>query len=268
MATWHTGELAVNGVRLHYERANTGEPALLFVHGLTDSGHYWRPVLDRLGTGHELVLYDARGHGRSDKPTAGYTYDALAEDLAGVIGGLGLERPIVIGHSMGAATAALAAARFPSLMRAIVLEDPPAGRDVGPAQLQTVFESWRADLLATKALGDADKLDKARASRPGWADADYELWVEDKTLVAAQALEIIRTPGTAWFDLIEQVECPILLITGDPALGALVTPEFAEELAGRWRDGRVAHIPGVGHSIRRGRPDAYAQAVREFVAGV
>ena len=82
----------------------------------------------------------------------------------------------------------------------------------------------------------------------------------------AQALDIIHTPGTPWFDLIEQVDCPILLITGEPELGALVTPDFAKELAGRWRQGQIVHIDGVGHSIRRGQPARYAQAVCEFLA--
>ncbi len=266
MSTWQAGELLINGVHIYYERSGSGQPALLFVHGLTDSGHYWRPILGQLPPGYELVLYDARGHGRSEQPPGGYTYDQLAEDLAGVITALNLAQPIVIGHSMGAATAALMAARHPGLARALILEDPPAGHGITTEQLQAVFDDWRTDLLATKALGPAEKLAKARATRPDWAEADYAEWVEDKTLVAPQALDIIHTPGTPWFDLIEQVDCPILLITGEPELGALVTPDFAKELAGRWRQGQIVHIDGVGHSIRRGQPARYAQAVCEFLA--
>ena len=268
MEPWRTGDLTINGVRLHSERSGSGEPALLFVHGLTDSGHYWRPVLDRMPGGHEIVLYDARGHGRSEQPASGYTYDQLADDLAAVIGALGLERPIVIGHSMGAATAALMAARYPGLARAVVLEDPPAGRDPSPDVLQKIYDDWRADLMDTKSLSRDEMLAKVHANRAGWADADYAEWLDDKTLVAPQALEIIRTPGTPWFDLIENVECPILLVTGDPALGALVTPDFAEGLAARWQNGRVVNIPSVGHSIRRGEPARYAAAVNEFIAAV
>lgn len=268
MPSWRTGDLTINSVRLHYERSGSGEPALLFVHGLSDSGHYWRPILNRMPAGHELVLYDSRGHGRSEQPDSGYTYDQLADDLAAVIGALELTQPIVIGHSMGAATAALMAARYPTLARAVVLEDPPAGRDPSPDVLQKICDDWRADLADTKALGRDEKLAKVHANRPGWTDADYAEWLDDKTLVALQALDIIRTPGTPWFDLIEKVECPILLVTGDPALGALVTPEFAEGLAKRWQNGRVAHISGVGHSIRRGEPARYAAAVNNFIAEV
>ena len=173
MSTWQAGELLINGVHIYYERSGSGQPALLFVHGLTDSGHYWRPILGQLPPGYELVLYDARGHGRSEQPPGGYTYDQLAEDLAGVITALNLAQPIVIGHSMGAATAALMAARHPGLARALILEDPPAGRGITTEQLQAVFDDWRTDLLATKALGPAEKLAKARATRPDWAEADY-----------------------------------------------------------------------------------------------
>lgn len=265
MLSWHTGDLMINNVRLHYQRTLGGGRPLVFVHGLTDSGLYWLPVLEQLADGYELVLYDARGHGRSEKPAAGYTYDQLADDLAGVIGALGLEQPVVIGHSMGAATTALAAARYPALMRAIVLEDPPAGNDVTDAMLRAVYDDWLADLRAKQALTHAGRIERVRAERPEWFEADYELWAEDKRLVSPAALEIIHTPGTAWYDLIEQVVCPILLVTGDPALGALVTPEFAAGLAARWRNGRVAHVDGVGHAIRRARPDAYIAAVREFL---
>lgn len=268
MLEWHTGELAINGVRLHYRRTFGGGPPLVLVHGLTDSALYWAPVLERLGQGYDLVIYDARGHGRSEKPAAGYTYDQLADDLAALIGALGLDRPVVIGHSMGAATTALAAARYPALMRAIVLEDPPAGADVSPALLRAVYADWLADLQAKQALTRAERVARVRAEQPQWSAADYELWADDKALVSPDALEIIHTPGTLWFDLIEQVACPILLITGDPALGALLTPEFAAGLAARWRNGSVAHIGGVGHAIRRSSPEAYIAAVREFLARV
>src|SRR5215217_8779916 len=71
-------------------------------------------------------MVDARGHGRSDAPEGGYGPAEQAEDLAGVIAGLELNRPVVLGHSMGAATALVLAGAHPDLPGAILLEDPPA----------------------------------------------------------------------------------------------------------------------------------------------
>jgi pimeloyl-ACP methyl ester carboxylesterase len=270
MPNWVAGDLTSNGVRLHYQRsgAGAGRPQLLFAHGLTDHGRCWLPVAEQLAGDYDIVLYDARGHGRSEAPERGYTYDNLAEDMAGVIGGLGLDRPVVIGHSMGAATAALAAERHPALMRAIVLEDPPSASRFSAAERAANAEEWRANTVARQALDDTELLAAGRAQWPKWSDAELTPWIEAKRLVSPRTVDIVAEPGSPWYAEIERVACPILLITGDPAAGALVTPEFAAELAGRWSAGQVAHIPGAGHSIRREGFEPYMAALRAFLGSL
>ena len=74
---------------------------------------------------YDMILPDARGHGLSDQPPTGYAPQDHAADVAGLIRGLGLERPILIGHSMGAGVAATVAAHYPDLVAGAILEDPP-----------------------------------------------------------------------------------------------------------------------------------------------
>jgi pimeloyl-ACP methyl ester carboxylesterase len=69
-------------------------------------------------------MYDARGHGYSDKPDGPYDLATHVADLVGLIRALGLEKPVLMGHSMGGGTVALAAATHPDLARAVILEDP------------------------------------------------------------------------------------------------------------------------------------------------
>ena len=103
-------KVMTNGIRIHYERTGGAKPALVLCHGITDSGGCWPRVVAALKKDYDLVMLDARGHGGSEAPRSGYSLDIMADDVAGVIDALGLQRPCIIGHSMGAMTAARTAA--------------------------------------------------------------------------------------------------------------------------------------------------------------
>src|SRR5512141_1470886 len=123
--TWTENDTIVNGKRIHtYRFGAAGKPVLFLIHGLTDTGLCWQPLAEALAGEYDIVLPDARGHGKSERIAPGEKIDLIA-DLAGVIANLGLGRVIAGGHSMGAGEAALLCARYPALVRAVFLEDPP-----------------------------------------------------------------------------------------------------------------------------------------------
>ncbi|MEJ7654220.1 MAG: alpha/beta hydrolase [Chloroflexia bacterium] len=119
MSDWRSEYVVVGGIRLHYTRTGGSKPPLVLAHGVTDDGLCWTPVAQALAAEYDVVMLDARGHGLSDAPEHGYGPAQQAGDLAGVIAALGLERPAVLGHSMGAATTLVAAGLYP---------DPLSGR--------------------------------------------------------------------------------------------------------------------------------------------
>jgi pimeloyl-ACP methyl ester carboxylesterase len=123
---WQTDYVETNGLRLHYTRTGGDKPPIVLTHGVTDAGPCWMPVAETLAAEYDAIMVDARGHGRSDAPEGGYGPAEQADDLAGVITALALERPAVLGHSMGAATALVLAGVCSDLPGAILLEDPPA----------------------------------------------------------------------------------------------------------------------------------------------
>src|SRR5688572_12373589 len=125
MDTWRSDFVEANGIRLHYTRTGGDGPPLVLAHGVTDNGLCWTPVAEALAPEYDVIMADARGHGRSDAPEHGYTPADQAADLAGLIAALGLGRPILLGHSMGAITTLVLAGTYPQLPRAILLEDPP-----------------------------------------------------------------------------------------------------------------------------------------------
>src|SRR5262245_42606121 len=125
MSSWYSDNVEANGVRLHYTRTGGEHPPIVLAHGFSDDGLCWTPVAKVLESEYDIIMVDARGHGRSAAPEQGYGSAEHAADLAGVIRALGLKRPAVLGHSMGAATSLVLAGSYPDLVGAILLEDPP-----------------------------------------------------------------------------------------------------------------------------------------------
>lgn len=130
-AGWSSRYVMANGIRLHYWRTPGGrrldghtKPIIVLAHGYADCGLSWWYAMHELTDLFELIALDARGHGLSDPPAPTTPADAQAEDIAAVIRELGLVKPIVMGHSMGAAATMWFAARHPDVPRAVVLEDP------------------------------------------------------------------------------------------------------------------------------------------------
>lgn len=123
---WSDGFLYANGVRLHYYRAvpAEGKPAIVMAHGVTDNGLCWTTVSEKLQDDYDLYMLDTRGHGLSDPFTAADDGDTLIKDVVAAVEALGLEKPILMGHSMGAATVMRVGAEHSELARAVIMLDP------------------------------------------------------------------------------------------------------------------------------------------------
>ena len=103
---------------------NDDKPPLILAHGLSDMGLCWQPLASNLEVNYDIIMFDAYGHGKSSKVDPQSRFD-LVEDLHDLIKELKIEKPAIIGHSMGAYTLARFAAKHPDIPSAIVLEDPP-----------------------------------------------------------------------------------------------------------------------------------------------
>lgn len=136
--------LTRDGVKLHYVDEGTGAPAFIFVHGWCCNYTFFQPQFDHFKSSHRVVAIDLRGCGASDKPKDGYDIPTLADDVAAVSSGLGLSRPVLVGHSLGGMIAIELAARHPLLVGAVVAVDP------GPIdplpETRQIFEALIAQL--------------------------------------------------------------------------------------------------------------------------
>jgi pimeloyl-ACP methyl ester carboxylesterase len=117
--------LTRDGVRLCYDEAGSGGPPLLFVHGWCCDHTYFAPQFEHFRRTHRVIAVDLRGHGASDKPVQEYDMAAFADDVVWVCRQLRLEKPVVVGHSMGGLVAMVLAGRFPDVPAAAACIDSP-----------------------------------------------------------------------------------------------------------------------------------------------
>jgi N-formylmaleamate deformylase len=265
--TWQSDTIEVNGLRLHYTRTGGNKPALVLAHGFSDDGLCWTPMAEQLEADYDIVMVDARGHGRSAAPESGYGSAEHASDLAGVINKLRLQRPAVLGHSMGAMSTLLLAGTYPDMPRAILLEDPPPAWSTAwpPPSSGTPPRGIPNWIIDVKRKTREEMIADQHAASPAWSEAELGPWADSKLRLS---LNVVNRDGDApvdWNTVVRRVTCPTLLITADRERGAIVSVEDAAGLQVILPQVRVALVRGAGHSIRREQFEQYMKVVRGFL---
>lgn len=274
MTKWFDGYVSANGIRIHYYRTGGDKPTIVINHGAGDDGLCWTRVVKALENDYDVILPDARGHGKSSSGSGDYSTQQRVADLVGLIQGLKLEHPVVGGHSMGADTSLNFAAENPQIARAIFLEDPPIvmpgetlfgneqtkGKDVGKMmkQFMTLF----------KIMPKFIALQVARKLNPTYPDDEIIPWVDSKKMVrldfwnSMSMSDFNKSDPLAAF---KKVDVPILLIIGDKEKMSIVSKETANLAANVNAKVQVVHLEGASHDIRRTRFDGYLPALKSFL---
>lgn len=259
------------GVNYHYYRAGKGEPAIVMAHGVTDDGLCWTPVTRALAEHHDVVMVDARGHGKTEAPAEGYTLENAAAELAGVIEGLGLKKPVLLGHSMGAITVLTTAGLFPELPRAVILEDPPSFWNRQGAGLSDGAHGLMLWMQSIKRMTAAELMEQGRTNNPNWQEAEFQPWVDAKQRFSPAAAALLHPDARISIDLpkvISQITCPVLLLAADPARGAASNPEAIEALKKYLPQLQVTTVENAGHNIRRDQYAKFMELVQRFLTSV
>ncbi len=275
MQDWPQGRLQVNGLSLRYFRSGGDLPPLVLVHGFTDNALYYSRLARVLSSTWDVIAYDCRGHGQSDRAGGRFAHEDRVSDLVGVIAALDLDRPALIGHSMGAATIARAVAQYPQVSRGVVLEDPawweppvalsPDDRADAEAARLARNRAWHDSMVELQAGTWEEALVWRRSDAPLWVEEDIQLSAASRFEVELDLFTYFPSVRSDYREFVQAVTCPALLVCGDPDRGAIIRPEQAAEICDLNPLYQSVRIEGTGHAIRYDRFDAFCDSVVPFL---
>jgi 3-oxoadipate enol-lactonase len=255
-----------NGVELYYElHGNEGAPWLVLGHSLACSSRMWDPQIAAFRDRYRVLAFDTRGHGASEAPGGPYTLEALADDLHGLLGALGISKAHFCGLSMGGMIGQTFALKYPGVFASLVLADTTSRypREAWPAWQEriAVAESQGMEPLAQPTLERwfTEPFRKANAA----------------TLEAIRRL-IVATPVAGYvgcchaipkIDLaarLKEIGCPILVVVGeqDPGTPVAMAREIHENAPGS----KLTIIARAAHLSNLEQPEAFNRALGEFLA--
>lgn len=201
MTSWQSTTVVANGLPLHYTRTGGDGPPVVLLHGFSDDGLCWTALAAALAPDYDVIMPDARGHGRSAAPEHGYGAREHAADLVALAAALGLDRPVVIGHSMGAIATLALAGSAPAVPRAVVVEDPPpwwVATSAKQAQLRAAraaSEQWVDDL---QRQDRAAIIAAQRAAAPQWAEEELGPWADAKLRLSRKVFSDAPADDLDW----------------------------------------------------------------------
>ena len=232
-------------VRLGGSESSTLPPVVL-VHGQVVSSRYMEPLAERLAARTRVFVPDLPGFGKSAKPRETYDVPRLADALLGVLDACALDRPVLVGNSMGCQIAAELAAAHPERVSQLVLQGPTVDRHAQSGITQ--FVRW---------------LRAGRFERPSLA------WVLALDYVAAGARRTVQTYRALLNHRIERllprISVPTLVVRGnrDP----IVPESWAQEVTSLLPEGSLVVIPGGGHTLSYSAPLELSRVVLAFMNG-
>jgi pimeloyl-ACP methyl ester carboxylesterase len=274
---------AVNGVRLHYVTAGQGDPIVL-LHGWPQTWYQWRKVMPLLAETHRVIAVDMRGFGDSSKPTSGYDFRTVANDISGLIKKLGLGPVHVVGHDMGAVAAYRLAADHADQVRTLTYVDEPLP-GFSYEQLASGFTFpapgfWFAwfNRLPADLTQDLIEEDERRflTAVYGQLAPDYERvlgkdgvreYVRQYSKPGAIASstgvyrEIAESAAQNRESAAQKLETPVLAMGAERGLGTIPAQDMRQVA----RDVTEVVVPGSSHYISEERPEYFADQLLTFI---
>ena len=251
------------------------KPTLLLLHGGPGFDHSgFKPAFSRLADVAQIIYYDHRGHGRSDRrPAQEWTLDTFADDIVRLCDALGIVKPIVLGQSFGGFVAQRYLARHPAHPAKVILSSTSPAMNLprklamferlGGLQARTVAERfWNAPDAETWKLYEQVCRPHYNTRPPIDPDGSRRTMLNEDILltwVAGEQQGMNLLPGLA------QAQCPVLVMAGelDPVCPADDARDIAAALPTRWS--RLATFANSGHGAWRDEPDAAFAVIRDFI---
>jgi pimeloyl-ACP methyl ester carboxylesterase len=243
--------------RIYVDDVGISDCPVVFVHSLAGESLQWAEQLAHVRARGCGIAYDLRGHGRSDPPTDGdYSLEACADDLQAVLDAVGVDRAILVAHSLGGAIATVFAAAHPERVEGLLLVDSVGDQRLAPDEMQqflvaldsqhydqVIHDYWKQiagndPVIRERLMRSLDRTPKAAVVGMLWALQRTDL---------SQAITTFTKPKLAV--VTPYNDFPFALHRIDPTMRAIV-------------------IEGTGHWLHMEKPDEFNAILEEFVARV
>lgn len=256
-------KIRTNGIDLNYAIEGNG-PWVVMSHSIACNLHMWDPQVEVLAKNFKVLRFDTRGHGASSAPEGEYTLEGLADDVKGMLDGLGIANCRWVGLSMGGMIGQTFALRYPGVFTAMVLADT-CGR-----YSPDVWPQWEARIKTAREKG-MEPLVEPTISR--WFTEAFRASRRDVTDPVAAMIRATPVPGYAGCcyaipkinltHRLKEFRCPTLVIVGEQDQA---TPmEMAREIHGAIPGAQLVTIPSASHLSNLEQPQAFNKALSSFL---
>ena len=256
-------KLSVNGIEINYAIEGEG-PVVTFSHSLGCDLSMWDAQAAALRGRYQVLRFDTRGHGQSGAPAGAYTLEQLAEDVHGLLGGLGITRTHFVGLSMGGMIGQIFALKYPQMVQSLVLCDTTSRVPAGAAPV------WQDRIKTAEAKG-MEPLVEPTLSR--WFTAPFRVRRPD--LMAQVGAMIRDTPAQGYIgcchaipkidvtDRLGAVSCPALVIVGEEDPGTPV--EMARDIHAALPSAELAILRSASHLSNLEQPEEFNRVLVRFL---
>jgi N-formylmaleamate deformylase len=263
VSVWSTAICETNGINIHYTRAGGGPVPVILLHGLTANGMCWTALAHALEAEYDVIMPDARGHGKSSVPAYGYRYEDHANDVVGLIQSLGLSSSILIGHSMGGMTATVVAGHHPNLLRGLILADPSflslkVQREVRDSDVTDQHRGF-LNMSLDEIVADA------RTRHPQRSPEMLKVIAQARLQTSMSAFDVLTPPNPDYMQLVRSTDVPTLLVIAE---NGVVSSEVATELQCVNPKVQIEKILDAGHGLHYDQPERFAAIVESFLRSI
>lgn len=248
-------KIDINGIRLFYADQGSGCP-ILFLHGFPLDHTIWNPVIPLLKDKARLILPDLRGHGQTDSPDSIYSMATIAEDMVRLLDGLGLEKAILVGHSMGGYAALAFAHLYPDRLVGLCLAATQAAADSTERKAGRYATIQEVEQIGTGKL--ADGMSARLTSRPELVARIRRVILGTTPIgIRGSLMGMAERPDMTAH--LAEIKVPAVVIAGE--LDQINPLEKSEEMARLLPEGHLVLVPGAGHMPMLEAPEWVAEAI-------
>ena len=246
-----------NGVKIHYEVYGDG-PALILTHGYSSTSAMWEGQIEALSKHHKLVLWDMRGHGKSDYPADPNAYsEALTiGDIAALLDHIGTRRAIVGGLSLGGYMSLAFYRTHPERVAALLIIDTGPGFKKDEART-----AWNKRAHETAERFERDGLSVLKSLSRERSSVTHR----DARGLALAARGMLTQRDASVMEVLPEIAVPSLIVVGADDTPFLAASDY---MAAKIPGAKKVVIPSAGHAVNIDQPQAFIDAVLPFLGGL